>query len=89
MAGGAGTEPCPARAAASGTCQPPPPPSPPLPRAVLDLATLALRDKKESQVTLDHPGPSLGTLMAQWWSRSLVPPGHRGKTEPLAGMASL
>lgn len=62
---------------------------PPLPRAVLDLAILALRAKKENQVTLDPLGPSLSTLMARWWSRSLAPQGHRGRMDSLAGMASL
>lgn len=58
-------------------------------RAALGLAILALRAKKENQVTLDHLALSLGTLMARWWSRSLAPQGHQGKMEPLAGMASL
>lgn len=40
-------------------------------------------------MTLDHLGPTLGTLMAQWWSKSPAPPGHRGRMEPLAGTASL
>lgn len=59
-----------------------------LPRAALDLATLALRARKGNLATLAPLGQSHGTLTAQWWSRSLVPQGRQGRMEPLAGTAS-
>lgn len=63
-------------------------PCSPLPRVVLDLATLVPRARKANLVTLAPLEPSHSTPMAQW-SRSPVPQGHQGEMEPLAGMANL
>jgi len=63
-----------------------------LPRAVLDLATLAPRARKASQESLAPLALSHGTLTACHWSKSLAPLAPRapqGRMGPLAGMASL
>ena len=63
-----------------------------VPRAALDLATLAPRARKVSPESLAPLALSHGILMACHWSKSLAPLaplGPQGRMGPLAGTANL